>query len=260
VEQSSLKTARLSSITAIVLAVCIALSPDPRCAFLSAQSSQPPPANPQPGSPGGGPTAIVDRSYEVLRDTIGRLDGGIPRDLFNKAECIIVIPSVKRTAFIVSASYGQGIMTCRSGEDFRGPWSAPAFVALGGGSFGLQAGGTATDYVIFAMNERVARSVISGKVRLGADTSVVAGPIGRNASAEADMMMNAEMLSWSRTRGTLAGESMQGATINSDDVANKKFYGREVSAKQIIVDGAVRTPPDAKKLTGLLDTVSPKRY
>jgi lipid-binding SYLF domain-containing protein len=197
-------------------------------------------------------------SYEVLHDILGMPDKGIPRDLLNKADCVIVVPSMKKAAFIVGASYGRGTMLCRSGENFRGLWSAPAFFALEGGSFGLQAGGEATDYVILVMNEKGARSVMSSKVKLGGDASVAAGPVGRTTSAETDIVLTAEMLSWSRNRGLFAGVSLAGSTIRSDDDANKNLYGRELNAKQIIVQKEVKTPAAGAPLVKLLNGVSPK--
>jgi lipid-binding SYLF domain-containing protein len=197
-------------------------------------------------------------SYETLRDILGMPDKGIPRDLLNKAECVIVVPSMKKAAFIVGASYGRGVMTCRSGENFRGPWSAPAFFALEGASFGLQAGGEATDYVILVMNEKGAKSVMASKVKLGGDASVAAGPVGRTTSAETDIVMNAEMLAWSRAKGVFAGVSLEGSTIRSDDSANKNLYGKEVNAKQIIIQKEEKTPDAGKQLIALLDKTSPK--
>jgi lipid-binding SYLF domain-containing protein len=203
-------------------------------------------------------TQRLKDSYDVLHDILGMPDKGIPRDLLNKSECVIVVPSMKKAAFIVGASYGRGTMLCRSGEDFRGPWSAPAFFALEGGSFGLQVGGQATDYVILVMNEKGARSVMSSKVKLGGDASVAAGPVGRTTSAETDIVMKAEMLSWSRNRGIFAGISLQGSTIRSDDDANKNLYGKELDAKQIILQKEVKTPPAGEPLVKLLDNVSPQ--
>lgn len=197
-------------------------------------------------------------SYNVLHDILGMPDKGIPRDLLNKSECVIVVPSMKKAAFIVGASYGRGVMTCRSGENFRGKWSAPAMFALEGGSFGLQAGGSATDYVILVMNEKGARSVMSSKVKLGGDASIAAGPVGRSTTAETDIVMNAEMLSWSRAKGVFAGISLAGSTIRSDDDANKNLYGKELNAKQIIVQGAVKTPPAGLPLVNMLNKYSPK--
>ncbi len=197
-------------------------------------------------------------SYSVLKEVLGMPDKGIPRDLLNKAECVIIVPSVKKAAFVVGASYGRGVMTCRSGPEWRGPWSAPAFYAIEGGSFGLQIGGQATDFVLLIMNERGAKSVLTSKVKLGGDASVAAGPVGRTTSAETDIVMNAEILSWSRNKGLFAGISLSGSTLRSDDDANKNLYGKDVNAKQIIVDKAVKTPPAGKPLVNLLNRISPK--
>jgi lipid-binding SYLF domain-containing protein len=202
--------------------------------------------------------ARLKESYSVLKAVLGMPDKGIPRDLLNKSECVIVVPSVKKAAFIVGASYGRGVMTCRSGEGFRGPWSAPAMYAIEGGSFGLQVGGQATDFVLLIMNEQGAKSVMSSKVKLGGDASVAAGPVGRTTSAETDIVMKAEILSWSRNRGIFAGISLAGSTLRSDDDANKNLYGKDLDAKQIIVDRAVKTPPAGKGLVSLLDKMSPK--
>ncbi len=202
--------------------------------------------------------ARLKDSYDVLKAAMGMPDKGIPRDLLNKSECVIVVPSVKKAAFIVGASYGRGVMTCRSGENFRGPWSAPAMYAIEGGSFGLQAGGQATDFVLLIMNERGAASVMSSKVKLGGDASVAAGPVGRTTSAETDIVMKAEILSWSRNRGIFAGISLAGSTLRSDDEANKNLYGKDLNAKQIILGKAVKTPPAGKRLISLLDRTSPK--
>ncbi len=196
-------------------------------------------------------------SYEVMKAVAGMPDG-IPRDLLNKAECVAVFPSVKKAAFVVGASYGRGVMTCRSGANFRGPWSAPAFFALEGGSFGLQIGGEATDFVLLIMNEDGARSVMSSKVKLGGDASVAAGPVGRTSSAETDIVMKAEILSWSRNRGVFAGVSLDGSTLRSDDDANNNLYGKSLNAKQIILQGEVKTPPAGKQLVSLLNHMSPK--
>jgi SH3 domain-containing YSC84-like protein 1 len=203
-------------------------------------------------------TARLKESYDVLKAVIGMPDKGIPRDLLNKSECVIVVPSVKKAAFIVGASYGRGVMTCRTGGEFRGPWSAPAFYAIEGGSFGLQAGGQATDYVLLVMNEQGAKSVMTSKVKLGGDASVAAGPVGRATSAETDIVMKAQILSWSRNSGIFAGVSLQGSTLRSDDDANKNLYGKDLNAKQIIMEGAVKTPPAGKQLIGLLNRMSPK--
>src|SRR6202035_5353472 len=176
----------------------------------------------------------------------------IPQDLIDKAECIVVYPSVLKAAFIVGGSYGRGVITCRTGEHYTGPWSAPAMFALEGGSFGLQIGGQATDFVLLVMNDSGANSVLSSKVKLGADASVAAGPVGRDASAETDIVMKAEILSYSRARGVFAGVSLEGSTMRSDDGADKALYGKELSAKQIVQGGAVKTPAAGLSLIHLL--------
>jgi len=200
----------------------------------------------------------LKNSYDVMKAVTGMPDKGIPHDLLNKAECVVVFPSVKKAAFGVGASYGRGVMTCRSGSEFRGPWSAPAFFALEGGSFGLQIGGQATDFVLLVMNEQGAKSVMTSKVKLGGDASVAAGPVGRATSAETDVVMKAEILSWSRNRGVFAGISLEGSTLRSDDDANKNLYGKDLNAKQIVLQGEVKTPPSGRALISLLNRISPK--
>lgn len=200
----------------------------------------------------------LTNSYDVLKAVIDMPDKGIPHDLLNKAECVLVFPSVKKAAFVVGGSYGRGVMTCRSGANFRGPWSAPAFFAIEGGSFGLQIGGEATDFVLLVMNEKGAKSVMTSKVKLGGDASVAAGPVGRTTSAETDIVMNAEILSWSRNKGIFAGISLTGSTLRSDDDANKNLYGKDLNAKQIILQREAKTPPAGRPLISLLDRTSPK--
>jgi len=200
----------------------------------------------------------LKESYTVLKEILATPDKGIPRDLLDKAECVVVYPSVKKAGFIVAGSYGRGAITCRSGEDFRGPWSAPAMFALEGGSVGFQIGGQATDFVLLVMNQKGADSVMSSKVKLGADASAAAGPVGRTTSAETDVAMKAEILSWSRARGVFGGVSLEGSTMRSDDDANKHLYGKELSAKEIVREGKVQTPEAAKQLVDLLDETSTK--
>ncbi len=199
---------------------------------------------------------IVD-STSVLKEILATPDKGIPRDLLDKSECVVVYPSVKKAAFIVGASYGRGLITCRTGTDLRGPWSAPAMFALEGGSFGLQLGGQATDFVLLIMNDQGAKSVLSSKVKIGGDASAAAGPVGRNTSAETDIVLKAEILSWSRARGLFAGVSLSGSTMRSDGDANKALYGRDLTATQIVREGAVKSPPEAKPLLALLNRVTP---
>jgi lipid-binding SYLF domain-containing protein len=182
----------------------------------------------------------------------------IPEDLIDKADCIIVFPSVLKAAFIVGGSYGRGAMTCRSGEHFTGPWSAPTMMALEGGSVGLQLGGQATDFVLLVMNPRGAHSILSSKVKLGGDASVAAGPVGRTANASTDVTMRAEVLSYSRNRGLFAGLSLEGSTVRPDNDGNERIYGKKVEAESIVFKGAVAVPPSAQKLIGYLNQKSPK--
>jgi lipid-binding SYLF domain-containing protein len=182
----------------------------------------------------------------------------IPQDLIDKAECVIIYPSVLKAAFVVGGSYGRGAMTCRTGEHFTGPWSAPSMMALEGGSVGLQIGGQATDFVLLVMNPRGARAILKSKVKLGADASAAAGPKGRTANASTDVTMRAEVLSYSRARGLFAGISLEGSTVRPDDDANERVYGQNVSAEAIIFKGAVAVPPAAQKLVAFLNRKSPK--
>jgi lipid-binding SYLF domain-containing protein len=193
----------------------------------------------------------------VLKEILDIPDD-IPQDLLDKAECVIVYPSVLKAAFIVGGSYGRGAMTCRTGEHFTGPWSAPTMMALEGGSVGFQIGGQATDFVLLVMNDRGAHSILKSKVKLGADASAAAGPVGRNASAETDVTMRAEILTYSRARGLFAGISLAGSTVRPDNDANARIYGKKVEAESIIFKGAVAVPPAAQKLISLLNQKSPK--
>jgi lipid-binding SYLF domain-containing protein len=182
----------------------------------------------------------------------------IPQDLIDKAECVIVYPSVLKAAFVVGGSYGRGAMTCRTGEHFTGPWSAPSMMALEGGSIGFQIGGQATDFVLLVMNPRGARAILKSKVKLGADASVAAGPKGRTANVSTDATLRAEVLSYSRARGLFAGISLEGSTVRPDDDANERVYRQNVSAEAIIFKGAVAVPPAAQKLVAFLNRKSPK--
>jgi lipid-binding SYLF domain-containing protein len=199
----------------------------------------------------------INEAANVIKEILGIPDD-IPKDLLDKADCIVIYPSVKKAAFIVGGSYGRGLITCRKGEDFSGPWSAPAMFALEGGSFGFQIGAQATDFVLLVMNESGARSVMSSKVKLGADASVAAGPKGRTASAATDIVMKAEILSYSRSQGLFAGVSLEGSTMRSDDGGNKSLYGKDLSAKEIVREGKVAPPASAKRLLAILRKASPK--
>ncbi len=181
----------------------------------------------------------------------------IPQDLLDKARCVLIYPSVVKAAFIVGGSYGRGVMVCRTHADYTGPWGAPTMMALEGGSVGFQIGGQATDFVILVMNNRGADSVLHSKVKLGGDASIAAGPKGRTASAETDVTMRAEMLSYSRSRGVFAGISLEGSTVRPDNDANKRVYGKTVSAEDIITESRLHAPDSAHKLLARLQKASP---
>jgi len=190
-------------------------------------------------------------------DEILNVPDNIPQDLLDKARCVVVLPSVVKAAFIVGGSYGRGVMVCRTGEHFRGPWGAPAMYALEGGSIGLQIGGQATDFVILVMNDRGASSLLKSKVKLGADAAVAAGPKGRDAAANTDAYLRAEMLSYSRSRGVFAGISLEGSTLRPDNDANRKLYGKDASAAEIITESKVEAPEAGRKLISRLQKASP---
>jgi lipid-binding SYLF domain-containing protein len=199
----------------------------------------------------------VEESGHVLKEILN-IPEDIPQDLLDKAECIIVMPSVKKAAFGVGASYGRGVMICRGGISYTGPWGPPALYALEGASIGFQIGGQATDFVLLVMNPAGARSLLSSKVRLGADASAAAGPKGRTAEGATDVVMTAEILSYSRNKGLFAGVSLEGSTLRSDGSANRKLYGRDLSARDIIRRGKVKIPECAAELVEVLNTKSPK--
>jgi lipid-binding SYLF domain-containing protein len=193
----------------------------------------------------------------VLKEILDVPDN-IPQDLIDKARCVIVFPSVVKAAFVVGGSYGRGTMVCRTGKDFSGPWGAPAMYALEGGSVGFQIGGEATDFVFLVMNDRGVQSLLHSKVKLGADISAAAGPIGRSASADTDAYMRSEILSYSRARGVFAGISLEGSTLRPDNEANKNLYGRSVSATEIINGSEVQIPEAARNLIAILQKASPQ--
>lgn len=192
----------------------------------------------------------------VLKEIVSIPDD-IPKDLLDKAECVMVFPGVKKVAMGVGGSYGRGAMTCRSGDTFTGPWSAPALMALEGGSIGFQLGAQSTDFVLLVMNDRGATSVLGNKVKLGADASAAAGPKGRTAGASTDAVMQAEMLTYSRSRGLFAGVSLEGASLRPDNDANAAVYGSPIPAREI-VKGSVAVPSAAKAMIDTLNTRSPK--
>jgi lipid-binding SYLF domain-containing protein len=199
----------------------------------------------------------VKDSGDVLKEILNIPDD-IPQDLLDKAECLVILPSVKKGAFGIGGSFGRGVMICRSGQHYAGVWGPPAMYALEGVNIGFQLGGEATDFVLLVMNPKGARSLLSSKVKLGADASAAAGPKGRSGEAATDVVMNAEILSYSRAKGLFAGISLEGSTLRSDGGANRKLYGQKVSAKDVIQLGKVKIPACAQELVGLLDKKSPK--
>jgi lipid-binding SYLF domain-containing protein len=194
----------------------------------------------------------------MVMEEIMNIPDDIPQDLLDKAECVIVFPSVLKAAFIVGGSYGRGAMACRTGEHFTGPWGAPSMMALEGGSLGFQLGGQATDFVLLVMNPRGATSILNNKVKLGADMSAAAGPKGRDAEAATDTSLRAEILTYSRARGLFAGVSLEGSSLRPDNDANEKLYGKKLTATEIIRKGAAPVPPSGQKLVSLLQKKSPK--
>jgi len=192
----------------------------------------------------------------VLKEILNIPDD-IPQDLLDKAECLVILPSVKKGAFGIGGSYGRGVMICRSGEHYKGKWGAPALYALEGLSIGFQLGGQATDFVLLVMNPKGANSLLYSKVKLGADASAAAGPKGRTAEGATDIVMNAEILSYSRNKGLFAGVSLEGSTLRSDGSANEKLYGKKLTAKEIIRGGRVGIPACAHPLVSLLDSKTP---
>src|SRR5271170_6641797 len=199
----------------------------------------------------------IENSGVVMKEILDVPDD-IPQSLLDKADCVIVYPSVLKAAFGIGASYGRGLMTCRSGEDFRGHWSAPSMMALEGGSIGFQLGAQATDFVLLVMNDRGASSILSSKVKLGGDASAAAGPKGRDAEAATDVTMRAEVLTYSRARGLFAGISLEGSTVRPDNDGNEAVYGKKLEARDIVLKGAVLSPASASMLISVLTKRSPR--
>jgi lipid-binding SYLF domain-containing protein len=199
----------------------------------------------------------IKNAGQVVKE-IMNIPDNIPQSLIDKADCVIVFPSVLKAAFIVGASYGRGVMTCRRGDNFEGRWGAPSMMALEGASFGFQAGGQATDFVLLVMNEDGAKGILASKVKIGGDASAAAGPVGRNASAETDVTLRAQILTYSRARGLFAGVSLAGSTVRPDNDANERIYGKKISARDIVLHGAVPPPPSAALLLSTLRKHSPK--
>jgi len=199
----------------------------------------------------------IENAGKVMQE-ITNIPDNIPSSVLDKADCVVVLPSVVKFAIGIGGSYGRGVMTCRGGENFDGRWGAPIMMAVEGGSFGLQLGGQATDFVLLLMSPRSAENILTSKVKLGGDASAAAGPVGRNASAETDATLRAEILSYSRARGLFAGVSLAGSTLRADNDANEKLYGKEVSAKDIVFNGKVSAPPSAQLLLATLNKESPR--
>jgi len=198
----------------------------------------------------------VANAGTVMKEILAAPDS-IPQSVLDKAECVVILPSVLKFAIGIGGSYGRGVMTCRSGKSFHGPWGAPTMMALEGGSAGFQLGGNATDFILLLMSPRSATSILSSKVKLGGDAAAAAGPVGRTTSAETDVTMRSEILSYSRARGLFAGISLEGSTLRADNGANKNLYGKEVSAKDVVFNKAVPVPTSAKELLATLQKASP---
>jgi lipid-binding SYLF domain-containing protein len=194
--------------------------------------------------PAGAQEHRLNEATDVLRELAEQPDAGIPRDLFRKAECVVVVPGLKKGAFVIGGKYGRGFLSCRKGDR---SWSAPGAVRVEGGSVGFQLGGTETDVVMLVMNRRGVDRLLSSQFTIGGEASAAAGPVGRNASALTDAQMMAEILSWSRARGVFAGISLDGATLREDGSTNRDLYGRELSNRQIVT-GDVKAPAAAATL------------
>jgi len=198
----------------------------------------------------------VENAGKAMREILNAPDS-IPQSVLDKADCVVVLPSVKKFALGIGGSYGRGVMTCRGGKEFRGKWGPPTMMALEGASFGFQLGGEATDFVLLLMSSKSASSILASKVKLGGDASAAAGPVGRTASAETDVTMQAEILTYSRAKGLFAGVSLEGSTLRPDNDANKDLYGKKIEAKDIVMEAAVKSPPCAAALISTLDKASP---
>jgi lipid-binding SYLF domain-containing protein len=198
----------------------------------------------------------VENAGTVMQEILNAPDG-IPQSVLDKADCVVVLPSVVKFAIGIGGSYGRGVMTCRGGSNFRGKWGAPTMMALEGGSAGFQLGGQATDFVLLLMSPRSASGILTSKVKVGGDASAAAGPVGRDASAETDVTMRAEILTYSRARGLFAGVSLEGSTLRPDNDANTNLYGSKIDAKDIALKGMVAAPPSATKLLKTLGKASP---
>jgi SH3 domain-containing YSC84-like protein 1 len=197
----------------------------------------------------------IKASGDVLKELVSG-PNGISAGVLSKSECVIILPSVKKVGFIVAGSYGRGVMTCRSGQNFDGAWSSPIMMQSSGGSVGFQVGGQATDFIVLVMNDKGARAVLDGKAKLGADASIAAGPVGRDAEASTNGAMSAQMLSYSRAKGVFAGVSLSGTTLGPDSETNEKVYGKKVTGEEIF-SGTVQAPASAQAMLSTLTEKSP---
>lgn len=199
----------------------------------------------------------LQRATEVLNEIMAAPDQGIPQELLDRAECIAIIPGVKKAAFGFGGRYGKGAVVCRR-NNLAGPWGSVAMYTLGGGSIGFQIGGTETDFIFLVMNPKGAENLLRSKFTLGGDASVAAGPKGRTAEAATDALMRAEILTYSRARGLFAGVSLEGASVRQDKGANKALYGQEIDVKQVLLQGGGVVPAAAQPLINTLNKHSPK--
>ena len=193
----------------------------------------------------------------VVMQEILNIPDNLPRQVLDKAECVIVFPSVLKVAFGMGKEYGRGAMVCRTGKEFNGPWGAPAMYALEGDSIGMQLGGEATDLILLVMNQKGVGSILSSRIKLGGDASAAAGPVGRDASANTDLWMRAEILSYSRSRGLFAGISLEGSTLRQDKKANERIYGRKIAAKTILLGNKIAVPRTGRHLVSVLQSNAP---
>jgi SH3 domain-containing YSC84-like protein 1 len=197
----------------------------------------------------------LEKAANVFQEVMNTPDRGIPQDLLGRAVCVGIVPSELKAAFIFGGTYGRGVLVCR--KHGNGAWGAPSEFGLGGGSFGFQIGGKATDVVFLVMNEAGARKLVADKVKLGAEVSVAGGPVGRTAQGATDAELHAEILSYSRTRGLFAGLSLSGSVFRTDHDGNRRLYGRSVTSKDILIRDEVKAPPEAAALDRELDRYSP---
>jgi lipid-binding SYLF domain-containing protein len=195
---------------------------------------------------------------EVLSEIMGTPEEGIPSELLARAECVVVVPGLKKGAIGIGGRFGRGAVSCRRGADRAGAWGSPSMLTVAGGSFGLQLGGSSTDVVMLVMNKKGVDHLLKSKFTLGGDASAAAGPKGRSAAAATDATMRAEILTYSRSRGLFAGVSLDGASVRPDKDANERLYGQRVEAKALLIDGKLGIPDAARPFTAALTKYAPK--